>query len=116
MKAKILATILFAFPLFTNAALAQKDSEIPAVPKLLSQREQMDVRERWLRSRLGSRLLPMMKRHGIGMWIVVNEEFKSDPVTDQIVPPIPIVGRRDLFIFIDRGERIERIAMVRYDE
>jgi len=89
---------------------------IPSMPKLLSQREQMDVREQWLKKRLGSLLLPMMKRHGIEMWIVVNEEFKSDPVTEQIVPPIPIVGRRDLFIFIDRGERLERIAMVRYDE
>ena len=86
------------------------------MPKLLSQREQMDVREQWLKKRLGSLLLPMMKRHGIEMWIVVNEEFKSDPITEHIVPPIPIVGRRDLFIFIDRGERLERIAMVRYDE
>lgn len=86
------------------------------MPKLLSQLEQMDVREQWLKKRLGSLLLPMMKRHGIDMWIVVNEEFKSDPVTEHIVPPIPIVGRRDLFIFIDRGERLERLAMVRYDE
>jgi Xaa-Pro dipeptidase len=94
----------------------RSDEPIPAMPKLLSQREQMDVRELWLRKRLGSLLLPMMKRHGIEMWIVVNEEFHSDPVTEHIVPPMPIVGRRDLFIFIDRGERIERIAMVRYDE
>ncbi len=86
------------------------------MPKLLSQREQMEVRERWLMMRLGATLLPMMKRHGIEMWIVVNEEFNSDPVTEYIVPPMPIVGRRDVFIFIDRGERIERIAMVRYDE
>ena len=86
------------------------------MPKLLSQREQMDVREQWLKKRLGTLLLPMMKRHGIDMWIIVNEEFKSDPVTEHIVPPIPIVGRRDLFIFIDRGERLERVAIVRYDE
>lgn len=86
------------------------------MPKLLTQREQMDVRERWLMKRLGSLLLPMMKRHGVEMWIVVNEEFNSDPVTEHIVPPIPIVGRRDIFIFIDEGQRIERIAMVRYDE
>lgn len=92
------------------------DEPIPAMPKLLSQREQMDVREKWLRKRLGSLLLPMMKRHGIEMWIVVNEEFHSDPVTEHIVPPIPMVGRRDLFVFIDRGERIERLAFVRYDE
>jgi Xaa-Pro dipeptidase len=100
-----------------NSLFAQGAPEpIPPMPKLLSQREQMDVRERWLMVRLGSKLLPMMKRHGVEMWIVVNEEFNSDPVTPYITPPIPIVGRRDLFIFIDQGERIERIAMVRYDE
>lgn len=86
------------------------------MPKLLDQRQQMDVREKWLVKRLGSLLLPMMKRHGIDMWIVVNEEFNNDPVTEHITPPIPMVGRRDLFIFIDDGQRIERIAMVRYDE
>jgi Xaa-Pro aminopeptidase len=86
------------------------------MPKLLTQREQMDVREKWLMKRLGSMLLPMMKRHAVEMWIVVNEEFNSDPVTPHITPPIPIVGRRDIFLFIDRGQRIERIAMVRYDE
>jgi Xaa-Pro dipeptidase len=107
--------ILFAT---ASAHLAQNRSSepIPAMPKLLSQREQVDVREQWLQKRLGSLLLPMMKRHGAEMWIVVNEEFNSDPVTEHIVPPIPIVGRRDVFIFIDRGERLERIALLRYDE
>ena len=109
----ILALLLVSFSVF---AQNRADEPIPAMPKLLSQREQMDVREAWLQKRLGTLLLPMMKRHGIDMWIVVNEEFKSDPVTEHIVPPTPVVGRRDLFIFIDRGERIERVAMVRYDE
>lgn len=108
------AFALVAVPQFI--AQNRSDEPIPAMPKLLSQREQVDVREQWLMKRLGSLLLPMMKRHGIEMWIVVNEEFHSDPVTEHIVPPIPIVGRRDLFIFIDQGQRIERIAMVRYDE
>ena len=101
-----------------TAASAQNRSgePIPAMPRFLSQREQADVREQWLKKRLGSLLLPMMKRHGIEMWIVVNEEFHTDPVTPHIVPPIPIVGRRDLFVFIDRGERIERVAVLRYAE
>jgi Xaa-Pro aminopeptidase len=94
----------------------RSNEPIPPMPKLLSQREQTDIREQWLRKRLGSLLLPMMKRHGIEMWIVVNEEFHSDPVTPHITPPIPIVGRRDLFVFIDRGERIERVAVLRYAE
>ena len=58
----------------------------------------------------------MMKRHGIEMWIVVNEEFHNDPATPHITPMIPIVGRRDVFVFIDQGERIERVALVRYAE
>ncbi len=109
----VAANLLSLVPLF---AQNKSNEPIPPMPKLLSQREQTDVRETWLEKRLGSLLLPMMKKHGVEMWIVVNEEFHSDPVTQHIVPPIPIVGRRDLFMFIDRGDRIERIAIVRYLE
>jgi Xaa-Pro aminopeptidase len=86
------------------------------MPKLLSQREQMDVREMWLKKRLDTLLLPMMRRHNISMWIVVNEEFNSDPATEYIVPPMPIVGSRDFFIFVDTGEKLKKIAIVRYSE
>ena len=109
----VAANLLSLVPVF---AQNKSNEPIPPMPKLLSQREQTDVRETWLEKRLGSLLLPMMKKHGVEMWIVVNEEFHSDPVTQHIVPPIPIVGRRDLFMFIDRGDRIERIAIVRYLE
>ncbi|HMQ04842.1 MAG TPA: M24 family metallopeptidase [Pyrinomonadaceae bacterium] len=108
----LLITISVFFPFDSLAQSVNAES----LPRLLTQREQMEVRERWLTVRFGTRLLPMMKRHGIDMWIVVNEEFNSDPVTPHITPPIPIVGRRDIFIFVDKGGRIERIAMVRYDE
>lgn len=115
MKFIICAALVFALG---GEIFAQNRSgeAIPPMPKLLTPLEQMDVREGWLTKRLETLLPQMMKRHGLDMWIVVNEEFKSDPVTEHIVPPIPIVGRRDLFIFIDRGDRVERIAMVRYDE
>ncbi|PYT01593.1 MAG: Xaa-Pro aminopeptidase [Acidobacteria bacterium] len=104
--------------LFAGDLLGQNRSNepIPAMPKLLSQREQMDVREAWLKKRLDTLLLPMMQRSGVDMWIVVNEEFHSDPVTEHIVPPIPMVGRRDFFIFIDRGGKLEKYAVVRYLE
>ena len=114
---KLILTVAIALVAVPSSLSQNRSNEtIPSMPKLLSQREQMDVRERWLMKRLGSLLLPMMKRHGIEMWIVVNEEFHTDPVTPYITPPIPIVGRRDFFIFIDQGNRIERIAVVRYDE
>lgn len=87
------------------------------MPRLLSMREQQEVRERWLKTRLDTMLLPMMRRHQIKMWIVVNEEFHPDPVTAHIAPPIPYQGRRDFFIFTDRGaDKLERIALVRYGE
>ena len=114
---KLISAILLLF-LSTAIGLSQTRSNepIPAMPKLLSQREQMDVREAWLKKRLDTLLLPMMQRNGIDIWIVVNEEFHSDPVTEHIVPPIPIVGRRDFFIFIDRGGKLEKYAVVRYVE
>jgi len=95
----------------------KSNEKIPAMPKLLSQREQMEVREGWLKKRLDTLVLPMMRRHSIAMWIVVNEEFNSDPATEYLVPPMPIVGSRDFFIFVDAGsEKLEKIAIVRYAE
>lgn len=96
-------------------ATAQKKVRTEPLPKLLSVREQLNVRERWLKTRLDTMLLPMMRRHQIGMWIVTNEEFHPETVVPYIAPPIPYEGRRDFFIFSDRGgDRLERIALVRY--
>jgi len=87
------------------------------LPKLLTVREQQAVREQWLKKRLDTMLLPMMRQQKIDMWIVVNEEFHLDPVIQHIAPPLPYVGRRDFFIFADRGgDKLDRIALVRYDE
>ena len=87
------------------------------LPKLLPVREQQAVRESWLKKRLDTMLLPMMRQQKIEMWIVVNEEFHADPVTEYIAPPLPYDGRREFFIFADRGgDKLDRIAVVRYGE
>jgi Xaa-Pro aminopeptidase len=107
---------------FAPAAIAQQKKAsstgqtIEPTPKLLSLREQTAVREQWLKTRLDTMLLPMMRRHNISMWIVTTEEFHSDTIAEYIAPPIPYVGRRDFFIFVDRGDKLERIALVRYVE
>ncbi|HVF57276.1 MAG TPA: M24 family metallopeptidase [Pyrinomonadaceae bacterium] len=97
---------------------AQAGQTTEPLPKLLTLREQQAVRERWLKTRLDTMLLPMMRRHKIEMWIVTNEEFHEDPVVPYVAPPlIPYQGRRDYFIFADRGsDKLERIAVVRYAE
>src|SRR5262245_52804084 len=58
-------------------------------PKLLTLREQTEVRERWLKTRLDTMLLPMMRRHGVSMWIITTEEFHPDTIAEYVAPPIP---------------------------
>jgi Xaa-Pro aminopeptidase len=114
ISAVLILTLLFA----ANFAAAQNKSNdpLPAMPKLLTLREQSEVRQSWLKKRFDTVLLPMMRKHGAAMWIVTNEEFHSDAVTESIVPPVPMVGRRDFFIFHDNGQTLERFAVVRYEE
>jgi Xaa-Pro aminopeptidase len=85
-------------------------------PMLLPWSEQIQVREQWLEKRY-EMLLPMMRKHDIDMWIVVNEEFHDDPMTEYLAPPRPYVGGRDIFLFVDAGdEGLKRMAMAGYEE
>src|SRR5215210_2198393 len=110
MNRFIVVVLLLASPAIYSQS---RDS----LPKLLPVREQQAVRESWLKKRLDTMLLPMMRQQKIEMWIVTNEEFHADPVTAYIAPAIPYVGRRDFFIFADRGgDKLDRLALVRYPE
>src|SRR5436189_5028118 len=106
--------LIFAFSISPASVFPQRSEPLP---KLLPVREQQAVREIWLKKRLDTMLLPMMRQQKIEMWIVTNEEFHADPVTSYIAPALPYVGRRDFFIFADRGgDKLDRIALVRYSE
>jgi Xaa-Pro dipeptidase len=108
---------LILFISLIPTASVQTKSSIEPLPKPLPVREQQAVRERWLKQRLDTMLLPMMRQQKIEMWIVTNEEFHPEPVVHHIAPPIPYQGRRDFFIFADRGgNKLDRIALVRYPE
>jgi Xaa-Pro aminopeptidase len=85
------------------------------VVKLPSWSEQIAIREGWLEKRQGM-ILEMMRRHKIEMWIVVNEEFHNDPLTEYIAPPRPYTGNRDIFVFIDTGTSLRKIAVTGYAE
>jgi Xaa-Pro dipeptidase len=76
---------------------------IPPLPKLLSVREQFALRTQWVEER-HRRLLPMMRSHGVSMWIVMNEEFHNDPLTEHVAPPLTYVSRRDAHVFVDGGD------------
>jgi Xaa-Pro aminopeptidase len=82
----------------------------PKMPRLLSLREQYEHRLAWLEKK-HQLLLPMMRRHGVSMWIVVNEEFHNDPLTQHVAPPLVYVSRRDVHVFIDGGaEGLKRFS------
>ena len=88
----------------------------PPLPRSLPWTRQIALREEWL-ARRHALLLPMMRRHKVAMWIVVNEEFHDDPVTQYVAPPRPYAGNRDLFVFADGGDRgLLRYALTGYAE
>lgn len=116
MKRTTHLTVLLLFVL-SFTVYPQTSNSAKSLPKLLSLREQQVVRESWLKKRLDTMLLPIMRQLKIEMWIVTNEEFHADPVTAYIAPPLPYVGRRDYFILADRGgDKLDRITIVRYPE
>ena len=85
-------------------------------PPPLPMARQIAVREGWLEHRYRL-LLPMLRAHQVGMWIVVNEEFHDDPLIWIVAPPRPYVGRRDVFVFADAGEAgLARAAITGYSE
>ena len=107
------------FALLVGAALFVAACGYVAAPetgglRLLPPSEQLEVREGWLETHHGL-LLDMMRRHDIDMWIVVNEEFHDDPLTEFVAPPEVYVGNRDVFVFVDAGEAgLRRVAISGY--
>lgn len=84
-------------------------------PALPSWSEQNEIRDGWLAIRRAGQL-EMMRKHGVDWWIVVNEEFHDDPLTEYVAPARPYAGNRDLFIFIDTGSRLRAVAVSGYAE
>jgi hypothetical protein len=76
MKSSRLLVIPLLF-VFSSTLYSQTRRPTESLPKLLSVREQKLVREGWLKKRLDTVLLPMMRAQKIEMWIVTNEEFHA---------------------------------------
>lgn len=87
----------------------------PKGPALPSWSKQIAIREGWLRLR-HELLLPMMRRHEVAMWIVVNEEFHNDPIVHTIAPARPYTGNRDIFVFVDDGKALHKFSITGYPE
>ena len=98
--------------LVLGAALAARGAEMP--PPLPPLREQEKIRQEWLKARLERVLPPLMRRHGVSMWIVLSREYNEDPVFFSLVSPsVMAARRRTILVFNDLGpERgVERLAL-----
>ncbi len=81
------------------------------VPSL---REQADIQQQWLKLRLEKVLPPLMRRHGVAMWLVICREYNEDPVYRSLTSPTVFAARRrTMLVFFDRGpeQGIERLAL-----
>lgn len=124
MRLLRLALALGVFSLAASQPSAEGQGPVAPAPwptiHLPSWSQQLAIREQWLTQRHAA-LLPMMRRHHIDWWIVVNEEFHDDPLTQYIAPPRPYTGNRDIFLFIDTGgpdtaTALRKVAITGYAE
>ncbi len=106
-----LPRVLLFLPLLAGLCCAQT----PSYPRLLPWSQQIQIRESWLPKRYDM-LLGMMRARGINWFIVVNEEFHDDPLTQYVAPPRIYTGNRDIFVFIDTGKEMRRVAITGYAE
>ncbi len=77
-------------------------------------REQAQIQQAWLASRLESVLPRLMREHGVDMWIIPMREYNEDPVFVGLVSPTTMAARRrTIYVFCDRGpdDGVERIAI-----
>ncbi len=99
----------WCLPLVVVALLpAQSLSPLPPV------REQAAIQQDWLKLRLERILPPLMRKHGVDMWLVASREYNEDPVFHSLVSPTMFAARRrTIYVFFDRGleKGVERIAL-----
>ena len=96
-------------PLLVAAgASAQAPKPLPPL------REQAEIQQAWLKSRLENVLPALMRRHGVQLWLVIGREYNEDPVFFSLVSPTMMAARRrTIYVFFDRGDGqgVERLAL-----
>ena len=84
------------------AGLAARDAQNPASRPFGTVRELAALQQDWLTKRLDRFLPPLMRKHGIDMWVVPMREYNEDPVFKAIVAPETFAARRrTIYVFVD---------------
>lgn len=100
-----------ASPPGERSAAELTEALVARLPKL---REQAQIQQSWLRTRLEQVLPKLMRRYGVEMWLVICREYNEDPVFFSLVSPTTFAARRrTIYVFYDRGpeQGVERLAL-----
>jgi hypothetical protein len=103
------AVLLTSATFFAQSAVAADSSDFPAALRV-----QAALQQSWLQARLDQNLPMLMRKYGIGMWIVACREYAEDPAFFSLVSPTVFAARRTtIYVFNDPGQpkQIERFAL-----
>ncbi|MBW4699883.1 MAG: aminopeptidase P family protein [Aphanocapsa lilacina HA4352-LM1] len=107
MKRAILAGLL----MLAAASPVRADASLRPFGTL---REQAEVQQQWLKTRMETVLPPLMRRYGAQMWVIPMREYNEDPVFSALVAPTTFSARRrTIYVFFDRGadQGVEMLAL-----
>ena len=101
-----LSTLLIVVPV---AAAGQKSLTERPFGTL---REQADIQQRWLTTRMATVPPDVMRKYAVDMWVVPMREYNEDPVFTSLVSPTTFAARRrTIYVFFMRGDSVEKIAL-----
>lgn len=115
----IAAALLAAAPAGVAAQVAGNtiEAETPALPALLTLRQQAALRDAWLAQRLETLVPALMREQGVDMWVLIAREYVEDPVVATMLDARSMhARRRTILVFFDPGEGkpVERLTVSRY--
>ena len=99
---KTLKSAVVALTLVLGVA-AQAGAQAPSTARPFGTlREQAAMQQDWLKKRLDTFLAPLMRKHGIDMWVIPMREYMEDPVFTALVAPETFAARRrTIYVFFD---------------
>ncbi len=111
----LILTALIAAGSMPLRAVTDLAQDFPS-DRVLTHREQAALVRTWIERRFDTLLPELMRRERIDMWVVVSREYNDDPVFRSMAPPTTFSSRRrTILVFADRGDRVDRLSIGRFD-
>ena len=110
----ILAIMLLSALPFMSTVTQGADS---IADRILPLRDRAALQDDIIADRLDTLIPMLMRREGIGAWVLIAREYNEDPIVKTMLPATWLnARRRTVLLFIDRGEEfgVERMAVARY--